>query len=37
MQRWLADEGKYAMRLLTRHGTDFQPRLIAAVQQLLEA
>src|SRR3954453_5148979 len=30
MQRWLADEGEHAMRLLTRHETDFQPRLIAA-------
>ncbi|MEA2210528.1 MAG: hypothetical protein QOF83_476 [Solirubrobacteraceae bacterium] len=36
MQRWLADEGEYAMRLLTRHETSFQPRLIAAVQELLE-
>jgi AcrR family transcriptional regulator len=35
MQRWLADEGEYAMRLLTRHETDFQPRLIAAVEDLL--
>src|ERR687885_2105401 len=30
MRRWLADEGELAMRLLTRHDTDFQPRLIAA-------
>lgn len=37
MQRWLADEGEHAMRLLTRHETDFQPRLIAAIQGLLEA
>jgi len=36
MQRWLAEEGEYAMRLLTRHDTDFQPRLIGAVQELLE-
>jgi AcrR family transcriptional regulator len=36
MQRWLAEEGEHAMRLLTRHDTDFQPRLIAAVQELLE-
>ena len=36
MRRWLADEGELAMRLLTRHDTDFQPRLIAAVQRLLE-
>jgi len=35
MQRWLAEEGEYAMRLLTRHGTDFQPRLIGAIQELL--
>ena len=36
MQRWLAEEGEYAMRLLTRHDTDFQPRLIGAVQALLK-
>jgi hypothetical protein len=36
MRRWLAEEGEHAMRLLTRHETDFQPRLIAAVQDLLE-
>src|SRR4051794_12567637 len=35
MQRWLADEGEHAMRLLTRHETDFQPRLIAAIEALL--
>ena len=35
MRRWLADEGELAMRLLTRHDTDFQPRLIAAVERLL--
>jgi AcrR family transcriptional regulator len=35
MQRWLADEGEHAMRLLTRHETDFQPRLIAAIEELL--
>jgi len=35
MQRWLAEEGEHAMRLLTRHQTDFQPRLIAAVEELL--
>jgi AcrR family transcriptional regulator len=35
MQRWLADEGEYAMRLLTRHEPDFQPRLIAAIEDLL--
>lgn len=36
MQRWLADEGEHAMRLLTRHETSFQPRLIAAIQDLLQ-
>jgi AcrR family transcriptional regulator len=36
MQRWLAEEGEHAMRLLTRHDTDFQPRLIRAIQDLLE-
>jgi AcrR family transcriptional regulator len=36
MRRWLADEGESAMRLLTRHETDFQPRLIGAVHELLE-
>jgi AcrR family transcriptional regulator len=35
MRRWLADEGELAMRLLTRHDHDFQPRLIAAVERLL--
>jgi AcrR family transcriptional regulator len=35
MQRWLAEEGESAMRLLTRHETDFQPRLIAAIEGLL--
>jgi AcrR family transcriptional regulator len=37
MQRWLAEEGEHAMRLLTRHDTGFQPRLIAAIEALLEA
>ena len=37
MQRWLADEGEHAMRLLTRHETDFQPRLIGAMHELLVA
>jgi AcrR family transcriptional regulator len=37
MQRWLADEGEHAMRLLTRHETDFQPRLIAAIERALTA
>jgi AcrR family transcriptional regulator len=35
MRRWLAEEGELAMRLLTRHDTDFQPRLIDAIQELL--
>ncbi|MGD0453591.1 MAG: QsdR family transcriptional regulator [Solirubrobacteraceae bacterium] len=35
MQRWLVEEGEYAMRLLTRHDTNFQPRLIGAIQELL--
>ena len=35
MRRWLAEEGELAMRLLTRHDTDFQPRLIGAVEELL--
>jgi AcrR family transcriptional regulator len=36
MRRWLAEEGESAMRLLTRHEPGFQPRLIDAVQDLLE-
>jgi len=36
MSRFLADEGELAMRLLTRRDMDFQPRLIAAVEELLE-
>jgi AcrR family transcriptional regulator len=36
MQRWLAEEGEHAMRLLTLHDTDFQPRLIGAVEDLLD-
>jgi AcrR family transcriptional regulator len=35
MQRWLAEEGEHAMRLLTRHDTDFQPRLIGAIETML--
>jgi AcrR family transcriptional regulator len=35
MQSWLAEEGEHAMRLLTRHETDFQPRLIHAIERLL--
>jgi AcrR family transcriptional regulator len=37
MQRWLADEGEVAMRLLTRRDTGFQPRLIDRVHALLVA
>jgi AcrR family transcriptional regulator len=36
MQRWLAEEGESAMKLLTRHDTDFQPRLIAAIEALID-
>jgi AcrR family transcriptional regulator len=36
MQRWLGEEGEHAMRLLTRYETGFQPRLIAAIEALLE-
>jgi AcrR family transcriptional regulator len=35
MQRWLAEEGESAMRLLTRAETGFQPRLIDAMHDLL--
>jgi AcrR family transcriptional regulator len=35
MRRWLSEEGESAMRLLTRHETGFQPRLIEAVQDML--
>jgi AcrR family transcriptional regulator len=35
MKSWLVDEGEQAMRLLTRHETDFQPRLIDAIERLL--
>lgn len=33
---FLAEEGELAMRVLTRRDMDFQPRLITAVQNLLE-
>ena len=36
MQRWLAEEGERAMRLLTRSDRGFQPRLIGYVEALLE-
>jgi AcrR family transcriptional regulator len=35
MRRWLAEEGEHAMRLLTRHETNFQPRLIGAIEAVL--
>ena len=35
MKRWLAEEGELAMRLLTRHDTGFQPRLIDWIHRLL--
>jgi AcrR family transcriptional regulator len=35
MRRWVSEEGELAMRLLTRHDTGFQPRLIEAVHSLL--
>ena len=37
MQRWLAEEGEQAMRLLTRRDGGFQPRLIGAMHDLLRA
>jgi AcrR family transcriptional regulator len=37
MRRWLEEEGEHAMRLLTRRETDFQPRLIAAIEDILRA
>jgi len=37
MQRWVADEGELAMRLLTRHDKGFQPRLIDWMLELLRA
>jgi len=36
MRRWLSEEGEHAMRLLTRHDASFQPRLIQAIEDLLE-
>ncbi len=35
MRRWVGDEGDSAMRLLTRRETDFQRRLIDAMERLL--
>ncbi len=37
MQRWVADEGELAMRLLTRHDKGFQPRLIDWMLGLLRS
>jgi len=37
MQRWLGEDGEHAMRLLTGRRTDFQQRLIGAIQSRLEA
>ena len=34
-RRWLEEDGEHAMRLLTRRETDFQPRLIAEIEDLL--
>jgi AcrR family transcriptional regulator len=34
--RWVAEEGELAIRLLTTQGTDFQPRLVAAIEELLQ-
>jgi AcrR family transcriptional regulator len=36
MQRWLSEEGEHAMRLLTRHDGGFQPRLIRAIEDMLQ-
>ena len=36
MQRWLAEEGELAMRLLTRSDRGFQPRLIDWIDELLQ-
>jgi len=33
--RWVAEEGELAIRLLTRQDTDFRPRLVAAIEELL--
>lgn len=35
MRRWLTEDGEHAMRVLTRHETDFQPRLIAAIEAIV--
>jgi hypothetical protein len=35
MQRWLGEDGEHAMRLLTGRRTDFQQRLIDAIESML--
>jgi AcrR family transcriptional regulator len=35
MRHWLAEEGEHAMRVLSRHETDYQPRLIAAIEAVI--
>jgi AcrR family transcriptional regulator len=35
MQRWLGEDGEHAMRLLTGRRTDFQQRLIGAIERRL--
>jgi len=37
VKRWLGEDGEHAMRLLTGRRTNFQKRLIDAVERLLEA
>jgi len=34
--RWVAEEGELAIRLLTSRDTDFQARLVAAIEELLQ-
>jgi hypothetical protein len=36
MKHWIATEGELAMRLMTRHDTGFQPRVIEAFRQILQ-
>jgi AcrR family transcriptional regulator len=35
MKTWLANEGESAIRLLTRHQSGYQPRLVARLEELL--
>ena len=37
MRRFLAEEGEYALRLLTLHAGGFQQRLVALVRERIEA